>query len=333
MYSAADNWERCVILLKKKKIVAYSAGRRNGNSETYIKAALMAAEEMGVEVELIRLNECNLQPCKACTMQVCAFKGPEACPLNDDAAWLIEKFLDSDGYLLGAPVWALSPNGLVSVFRDRVFGPKMDSATYDIFGGEPAWVKGRVKVRPGALISVGGAVTENWTSLGLATQFSTTFSAQTQVIDHMNVTQVADMGAAVLRDDYLERAAQLGRNLAHSVLHMDEEKPHWMGDDTPTACPGCHLNLMIVHPGTDRCECAICGRFGKVSMKNGGMVFAMEENDPNDRLTAQGKITHANEIFWVKKNTYEPHKEEIPEKWKPYKDYTANLQTPPSKMK
>lgn len=316
-----------------KKIVAFSGGRINGNSETYLKAALMAAEKMGVEVELIRLNECDLKPCKACAMQVCAFKGPDACPLRDDGAWLIEKFLDSDGYLLAAPVWALSPPGIVNVFRDRVFGPKMDSASYDIFGGEPAWVKGRVKVRPGALISVGGAVTENWTSLGLATGFTTTFSAQTVVVDHMNVTKVADMGAAVLRDDYLERATKLGQNLAYAVLHMDEETPHWLGDDTPTACPGCHQSLMIMHPGTNKCECAICGRFGTVDMVNGGLEFHMVENDPNDRLTAQGKITHANEIFWVKKNLYEPHKDEITEKWQLYKSYSANLQTPPSRAK
>lgn len=317
--------------MANKKIVAFSAGRKNGNSETYTKAALMAAESMGVDVELIRLNDCDLKPCRACTVQVCAFKGPEACPLHDDAAWLIEKFLDSDGYLLSAPVWSLSPNGIVTVFRDRVFGPKMDSASYDIFGGEPPWVKGRVKIRPGALISVGGAITENWTSLGLATEYTTTFSAQTYVVDHMNVTKVADMGAAVLRDDYLERAEKLGENLAYSVLHMDEEAPHWMGDDTPTACPGCHQNLMIMHPGTKRCECAICGRFGTFEMDDNGIVFHLNEHDPNDRLTAQGKITHANEIFWVKKNIYEPRKEEIADLWKPYKEYSANLQIPPSK--
>lgn len=319
--------------MAKKRIVAYSAGRKNGNTETYLKAALMAAEKMGVEVELIRLNECDLKPCKACAVQMCAFKGPEVCPLHDDAAWLIEKFLDSDGYLLGAPVWALSPTGVVSVFRDRVFGPKMDSATYDIFGGEPPWVKGRVKSRPGALISVGGAVTENWTSLGLATQFTTTFSAQTVVVDHMNVTQVADMGAAALREDYLERAAELGEHLAYAVLHMDEETPKWMGDPMPTACPGCHQNLMIMHPGTNQCECAICGRFGTVTMENGGIQFHMKEEDPNDRLTAEGKRTHAKEIFWVKENLYEPHKDEIEEKWSIYKAYGANLQTPPSRQR
>ena len=36
----------------------------------------------------------------------------------------------------------------------------------------PDWAKGRVKQRPGALISVGGALSESWTSLGLATLYT-----------------------------------------------------------------------------------------------------------------------------------------------------------------
>ena len=42
-----------------KKIVAYCAGKRNGNAETYIRIALEQAQEMGCEVELIRLLECD----------------------------------------------------------------------------------------------------------------------------------------------------------------------------------------------------------------------------------------------------------------------------------
>ena len=49
-----------------KKITAFCAGRKNGNTETYMKIALMEAKKMGVDVELIRLNECNVLPCKAC---------------------------------------------------------------------------------------------------------------------------------------------------------------------------------------------------------------------------------------------------------------------------
>lgn len=113
-----------------RKIVAFSAGKTNGNTETYIKIALEEARKMSCEVELIRLNSCDLRPCKACLNMPCMAKGPAGCILKDD------------GFLLGSPVWALGPAGVVSDFRDRIFGPKTDVAGKELYG-EPEWMKGR----------------------------------------------------------------------------------------------------------------------------------------------------------------------------------------------
>ena len=146
------------------KVVAFTAGRRNGTTETLTKIALEAIAAMGIEVELIRLNECDLHPCSACGAGPCHSKGPAACIWKDDGAWLNEKFLESDGYILAAPVWSLSPCGIVTDFRDRVFGPKMDMAMWEMNGGCPEWAKGRRKQRPGGLICAGGALSEHWTS-------------------------------------------------------------------------------------------------------------------------------------------------------------------------
>ena len=66
------------------KIVAFSAGKRNGNTETYIKIALEEAQKMGCEVELIRLMDCDLRPCKGCPGYPCTIKGPEGCVIKDD---------------------------------------------------------------------------------------------------------------------------------------------------------------------------------------------------------------------------------------------------------
>jgi multimeric flavodoxin WrbA len=38
------------------KIIGLSFGRKNGNCEVFLKAALMAAEEGGIESEIIRAN-------------------------------------------------------------------------------------------------------------------------------------------------------------------------------------------------------------------------------------------------------------------------------------
>ena len=313
------------------KITAYSAGRINGNTEVYMKEALWAAQEMGCEVELIRLAECDLEPCKACKKQNCGMIGQEACPLKDDDCWwLIDKFLDSDGFLFGAPVWAVGPPGIASVYRDRIMGPKMDISAHKMFG-EPKWMKGRSRPRPGALISVGGAVTEHWTSLGLPTLYTITFSAQIEVVDHMNVTGVADPGAATFYEDKLEEARAVGRHLAYAVLHPDEPNT-WMGDPDKGICPGCHLNNLILKPETGEVCCSVCGRHGKLIIENNLIKdITFEENDPDDRLTFQGKATHGAEIGKVMQTEYLPRKDEAVANNKKYAARKEIIVKPPKK--
>lgn len=318
------------------KVVAFSAGRPNGNTEIYIKTALMEIEKMGIEVELIRLHECDIRPCKDCIRGICFVKGPEGCIIKDDVGWLWRKFMESDGYILGAPVWSLSPCGVVTDFRDRLFGPKMDAAGWELGGGVPEYAKEwGLKYRPGALISVGGALSRHWTSLGMATLFTTTFSAQTNVIDTMDVYQVADMGEALMRQDYLDKARYLGQNLAHAVMNpqKDWEKVYIGDDGGKNACPGCHQNLMIANPGRDYVECAICGRKGFISLDAEGKIRYNWPDDPQDRLSMMGKFDHIREIRRHTQYIYDPKKEEIQEEYQRYKDYKDCIVKPPKKEK
>lgn len=314
------------------KVTAFSAGKRHGNTEIYIKTALMAIEKAGIEIELIRLHECDLRPCKNCPRGPCYVKGPEACIHKDDGVWLYEKFLESDGYILGAPVWSLSPCGIVTDFRDRIFGPKMDMAAWEM-GSTPEWARGIKKQRIGGLISVGGALSAHWTSLGMATLYTTTFSAQTNVVDTLDVYQIADPGEALMNSEYLRRAEYLGQNM---VLALKNPQKDWegkyLGEDTGEACPGCHTSLVIAKPGRDYVECAVCGRKGYISLDDGKLAYSWPD-DPQDRLTLLGKYDHMREIARHTKERYEPHVDEIQEKWSEYKAYEACVVKPPSKTK
>ena len=319
---------------EKKKVVAFTAGRRGGNTEIYIKTALMEIERMGIEVEMIRLNECDIHSCSACPGAPCMMMGPNGCIYKDDVQWLAEKFLDSDGFILGAPVWCLSPCGVVSDFRDRLFGPKFDISLWETFG-TPPWVNGRVKQRPGGLISVGGALTENWTSLGMATLYTTTFSAQTNIVDHLNVYQVADMGEALMRKDYLTRAKYLGQNVGHAVLNpqIDWEQ-RWLGDmDDGEACPSCHLSAVIAKPGKDYVECVVCGRKGYIHLDENKKMSFTWPADNNCRLTAMGKFAHTREIMRHTMEIYQPHVDEIQEELKFYREQESFVVKAPSRQK
>ena len=55
------------------KLLGLACGRRNGNSEMLLKEALMGAEEVGVEVELLRLLDLDIRPCIGC--KVCLRRG------------------------------------------------------------------------------------------------------------------------------------------------------------------------------------------------------------------------------------------------------------------
>ena len=319
----------------RKKVVAFTAGRRGGTGETLTKIALEAIAKMGIDVEMIRLNECDLHPCTACGNGPCHSKGPAACIWKDDGAWLNEKFLDSDGYILAAPVWSLSPCGIVTDFRDRVFGPKMDMAMWERNSGCPEWAKGRRKQRPGGLISCGGALTENWTSLGMATLYTTTFSAQTNVVDNLNFYACGDAGEVFLNDYFVQRAKYLGENVGHAVLNpqIDWEN-RWLGpDDDGEACPGCHCSLMIAKPGRNYVECVICGRNGYISLDKDGNLRYEWPQDNRNRLTMMGKFDHAREIERhgeMREKQETPEIAELVKRYRQMEDFTVKA---PSRTK
>jgi multimeric flavodoxin WrbA len=50
--------------MTQKKIIGLSCGRVNGNSEILLKEALMGAEEIGVESEIIRAMELRVKHCR-----------------------------------------------------------------------------------------------------------------------------------------------------------------------------------------------------------------------------------------------------------------------------
>lgn len=88
-----------------KKIIGLSFGRNNGNSETFLKAALMAAQEDGVESEIIRATELKILPCTSCGA---CFKSAK-CP-HDDTDWILENTMLGDAALVvAAPVYHIRP--------------------------------------------------------------------------------------------------------------------------------------------------------------------------------------------------------------------------------
>ena len=286
------------------KVLGLSSGRKMQNTEVLIKSALMGAEEAGAEVEFIRMQDLDIKPCIFC--KVCLFqqKGPEACVIKDDGPYLYNHIMDNDGFILGAPVYSLTPPGIIKMFEDRMMGPKTDKSFIieakkvggkDRMGG-PRYIDERLfKHRVGAFISLGGATTPNWLSFGLALLHTMTFPPQINVVDQMQVRTVGRKGHAVMLDEEMARARKMGRNVV-KALKQPEGKEKWMGDE-PGICPVCHSDLLTVGK-KNPIECPVCGIFGtiKVDSDNNITVTFSKKEQARSRLTIAGKLEHFVEL-------------------------------------
>lgn len=313
-----------------KKLVAFCTGKKFGNTETLVKQALMGAESAGVEVELVRLADMDLRVCSVCQTPCPMCGNIEHCPNKDDATYLIEKFLDADGVIVASPVYCLTPNSLFFAFRDRVLGPKMSAASEKVFGGQPPFAKGRFRERPGALISVGGARTKGWTSQGLCNLHTATFPPQVRIVDQMDVYCVADYGHASTRDDLLQRAWDLGVNLAKAMQSGD----HSYAPAAPQGCcPSCHLNDVVFLQESQEVECLVCGIRGKLVVNAEGKVdiYWPRDDEDQNRLTEAGMVTHLVEIENVKQVEYAAIQDKIEERMEKFRAYEACVVKSPTK--
>jgi multimeric flavodoxin WrbA len=91
------------------KILGLTFGRKLSNTEILVKEALIGAEEMGVEVEIVRLMDLNIKPCtgcNACVISLFEKGGAGDCVIKDDDFKIIDdRILECDGITIGSPVY------------------------------------------------------------------------------------------------------------------------------------------------------------------------------------------------------------------------------------
>jgi len=108
--------------------------RIGGNTERLVTEALKATEGYGAETELLRLADKEIRPCDACLS--CRKTGE--CRVQDDFKPIFDKMVQSDGIILGTPVYfgSATPQikalidraGYLSIAKGRVFENKAGGA-------------------------------------------------------------------------------------------------------------------------------------------------------------------------------------------------------------
>ncbi len=314
------------------KMLGLTCGSKNGNCEILIKSALMGAEELGMEVELLRMSDLDIKPCIACGLMACqaTSKGPRGCVFKDDGPFLYEKVMECDAMIFSAPVYTKTPPGQLKAIGDRILGPKVDVAfkieqkklkeagSTNLMLAD-AWIDERAfKNRVGGLISVGGATSPDWVNLGLPLLHIMTFSWQIAIVDQMQVLGAGLPGAVLVNEDKpVERAKKLGRNIAEQAgRHFQDVE--YKGDD-PGVCPVCHLSMIAFRDGY--VECVVCGSHGQIKMMGDKPTVEFpEEWQKKSVLELEGKRIHFYEIMEVFKK-HMPQMEKMKALAKPYTKY------------
>ena len=153
----------------------------------------------------------------------------------------------------------------------------------------------RLKRRTVSYISVGGASTENWVSMGTATLHLFGFPAMMKVVANYNANSMGTIGNPYLNDEMIGHMHEIGKRTAAAV-EMDDKDVEFYGPKGMGTCPVCHQNLLTVN-GTTTVECPICGIEGKISIDGDKLnVEFSEAQQARARGTFAGLREHTTEI-------------------------------------
>ncbi len=284
------------------KVVGISFGRMNQRSDILVKEALFAAKKAGADVQFINTVRLDIGHCRAC--DYCSRMRDKGeveihCCMKDDYHILEEACLEADGIIIAAPVYAVGIVGQFKNFVDR-FGPSHDRAALleenkkRKAEGKPELDPRYFKDRYTGMISVGGAQTHNWVSLGLPMLDLFNFSLCMKCVGHVDAYDQGRTGSPLLDKNLMAQAAELGKAVAESLGKPYDEVDTWVGDEG--VCPVCHNPLLSMN-GTTHVECPICGIWGDLSVDGDKVKVEWSEKEiARARNTNIGIYEHYNEI-------------------------------------
>lgn len=101
--------------MSRKVLILSGSPRKEGNSDLLCDEFAKGAEEVGNEVEKIRVAEKNIGYCRACY----ACKNTGKCVIADDMAEVLQKMIDADVIVLASPVYFYSIDAQLKALIDR----------------------------------------------------------------------------------------------------------------------------------------------------------------------------------------------------------------------
>jgi multimeric flavodoxin WrbA len=225
--------------------------RKGGNSDILAKEALMGAEELGAEVELLYLNDYRFEACQG--YGLCLFR-EAGCHIEDDVKFIWSKIDESDGVLLSVPCYFLEATAVLKQLIDR------------------AWVLAHRGTLRGKYASVMVPyATRGWIPYAML-QPNIFFGILGFEVIHRAALNVQGLGEAVLHDDLIAKAHTIGRELTQALRD---------GDTTyrsePGLCPICQDWNIRILKDKKSVECPTCGIRGNLSLVDGKIDVSFDE--------------------------------------------------------
>lgn len=287
-------------------ILGLSFGRKMGNTDILVKEALFGAREAepDAEIKFINTNRLKIDRCIGCGACSGSLEkgGDNDCIIKDDMQMVEDEIRKADCLIVGAPVYVLQPVGQFKNLVDRfscrhdvsAINWVLDKRRAGQAPGDPdAFPQERFKRRTVSYISVGGATTQNWVSMGTATMHLFGFPAMMKVVGNYDAHHMGTTGNPVLDEKLMSDIHEMGKQTA-LAYHKKDEEIEWFGE-TGT-CPVCHQNLLMMN-GTTTVECPICGIEGKLSVDGDRVkVTFSEQQQARARGTFAGLREHTVEI-------------------------------------
>jgi len=100
-----------------KVLLVNGSPRAKGNTSIALNEMIKTFNAEGVDTELIQIGNKVIRGCICCVN--CFRLG--RCVFDDVVNEVAPKFIEADGFVVGAPVYYGSPNGTVLAFLDRLF--------------------------------------------------------------------------------------------------------------------------------------------------------------------------------------------------------------------
>ncbi len=275
--------------------------RKLGNTEILVKEALLAAQHLGAEVDLMRLTDLRIQPCKGC--MACLFK-QEECRIQDDWIKFRNKILESDAVILGAPTYLLGSAGIIKMITDRNI----------------AFLSGasQNKVKPGAVIGVSGV--REWEPFSLPMLNVFLLTCGLKVVDQV-MFYAQGPGEILLNQSAMQRARKVGVNL-FKAANKPSSKIDYYGE--LGVCPICHQNLFQIKNG--KLECALCQAKARVEIVDGNIKLVFDKNSlEGNRWSEQALSKHFSFAVLPSGQRFLKEKDKIMKKVEKYRNFPTKV--------